>query len=500
MTINVDGLGDYPRSPIERIASILEQVLRTSPDFLLMQEVTMPMYTEIQRVLTGWNVKKRHDQTEEYFNVTAAKWLGTAADRSTSFAFPSSNNGRHTLTVRRGEWALINVHAESGPHSVDRDARAEQLRYMSRSHERDAARVHLVVGDLNVRPGEDQCLLSEGWRDAWCVFDDNMFDPDDWTWQASGHRARFDRLYMHNSTTATAQCIQIERLTSVWGALTDHVALRVVVRKVPRRASLLQLPGPQGLPDDGEPAPNPTSASLAKEVKPCQLSGASGSRTEATDAHKRSQDVQVVVIANAVETAVTRFQELVRRCQEDPVQREDLEENSLTPWKDVPEACGFRISRRRDGGANPRATAADKEAQRQRYAKCKVWALQCGLSESEFQSQLDGVPADKHQRGLAGLPACLRRLESNYWEHAKRECIDIAIRRAAADAGGRLGAEHTAEEAAKEVSELMSSEAVRLSRWVSLSKSWRSKTGLHLTADACKTLGHTRGNVFFSSC
>jgi len=313
VTVNVDGLGDYPRSPTERMASILEEVLRTSPDFLLMQEVTMPMYMEIQRVLADWKVKKRHILTEEYFNVTATKWPGKAADRSTSLPFPSSNNGRHTLTVRRGEWAVINVHAESGPHSDDRDARAEQLRYMSRSHERDAARVHVLVGDLNVRPGEDQCLLSEGWRDAWCVVgrgDRQMnmvfHDPDDWTWRESESRARFDRVYMHNSTLAAIKCVQIERLTTVWGEWTDHVALRAVVRKVPRRVSLTQVPGPQGQPDDGESAPNPMSAGPTKEVGPCQLS--SGPVAEISDAHKRSQDVQVVVVASAVETEATRFQ------------------------------------------------------------------------------------------------------------------------------------------------------------------------------------------------
>jgi len=129
VTVNVDGLGEYPRSPTERRASILEEVLRTSPDFLLMQEVTTPMYMEAHRVLTDWKVKKNHDQTEEYFNVTATKWPAKAADRSTSFPSPSSNNGRHTLTVRRGEWAVINVHAEFGTHAVvDRDARAEQPR------------------------------------------------------------------------------------------------------------------------------------------------------------------------------------------------------------------------------------------------------------------------------------------------------------------------------------------------------------------------------------
>ena len=170
--------------------------MRTSPDFLLMQEVTMPMYTEIQRILTTWKVKKRHDQKEEYFNVTATKWPGSAADRSTSYAFPKSHNGRHTLTVRRGELAVVNVHAESGSRSVDCDARAEQLRYMSRSHERDDTKVHLLVGDLNIRPGEEQCLLSEGWRDAWSTYARSS-NSDDWTWRAGRHSFRFDRVLHH---------------------------------------------------------------------------------------------------------------------------------------------------------------------------------------------------------------------------------------------------------------------------------------------------------------
>ena len=40
VTANVDGLGNYPHSPTECMESILEEVLRTSPDFLSMQEVT----------------------------------------------------------------------------------------------------------------------------------------------------------------------------------------------------------------------------------------------------------------------------------------------------------------------------------------------------------------------------------------------------------------------------------------------------------------------------
>ena len=481
VTVNVDGLGIYRRSEIERMTSILEEVLRTSPDFLLMQEVTMPMYIEIQRVLTDWKVRKRRDQKEKYFNVTATKWAGKTTDRSTSFSFPSSNNGRHTLTVRRGEWAVINVHAESGPNTVDRDARAEQLLYMSRSHERDATRVHVLVGDLNIRQGEDECLISEGWLDAWCLFDTNLYGGlDDWTWgrlddRTIGklNRARFDRVYIHNSTLATAQCIQIQRLTTVWGTLTDHVALRAVVRKVPRCEPLIQIPEPQDLPDDGESVPNPISTGIVKEVLPGQLS--SDSLTEISYARNRSQDVQVLFVASAVEREVTRFRELVRRCQEDPLQRKDLKEDTLPPWEDIPTCGEFRVVQHREGSGRRRVTPTDKLAQRQKYAKCRDWALQCGISEGELHSTLQRTPTQHSQYGRVGLPACLKRsMDTNCtsWQHVKRVCEDIAIRRAAADAGRRLEGEQTAKRAAEEVSALMSSSEFRFNRLVHLPQSW----------------------------
>ena len=83
-----------------------------------------------------------------------------------------------------------------------------------------------------------------------------------------------------------------------------------------------------------------------------------------------------------------------------------------------------------------------------------------------------------------------------FGQHAKRECMDVAIRRAAADTGRRLGGEQTAEQAAEEMSALMSPEGTRLSRLVSLPESWRNTCGLHLLADAQKTLGHNLKKVF----
>ena len=90
--------------------------------------------------------------------------------KRTSHAFPSSENGRHLLTVRRGGWAVVNAHAESGGRAAERDHRATQLAYMSRLHElheHEDGQLWVFAGDFNVREGEDHCLRAEGWHDVW---------------------------------------------------------------------------------------------------------------------------------------------------------------------------------------------------------------------------------------------------------------------------------------------------------------------------------------------
>ena len=118
-------MGDYARSATDRIAGILGEILKVSPQFVLLQEVTTAMYVEIKRILADWQVYRKRQQAEEYFNVTAVRLTTGPADRCTSFAFPSSHNGRHSLTVRRGDWVVTNIHAESGSRSVERDARSQ---------------------------------------------------------------------------------------------------------------------------------------------------------------------------------------------------------------------------------------------------------------------------------------------------------------------------------------------------------------------------------------
>jgi len=253
VTVNVDGLGcHYSLTPKERIKKILEIITSTMPDFLLMQEVTMPMYETIRSSLgRHWKVYKRRQQSENYFNVTATKWLEKAGDKFSSRLFPSSENGRHILTVRRGPWAVMNVHAESGPSKQSCEERVKQLLLMSQSHERDDDdRVQILAGDMNARTGEDQCLYDEGWTDAWWQVmesEDASRGRSAWTWYREGQKvARYDRVYMHSSNRFNVKCTQIERLTTVLPEYTDHVALHVVVRLV----ALTPIPASRVLPDD----------------------------------------------------------------------------------------------------------------------------------------------------------------------------------------------------------------------------------------------------------
>ena len=152
MTVHVDGLGTYRASPSARMDEILKEVLEAKPDVLLLQEVVVEMYAVLRRRLPGWKLHRRHDHAEEYFNVTAVRTRpASAGEKSTSYAFPTSNNGRHMLTARRDGWAIVNVHAESGRHQEERDQRVAQLEYMSRMHERDDDKLWVLAGDFNAR-------------------------------------------------------------------------------------------------------------------------------------------------------------------------------------------------------------------------------------------------------------------------------------------------------------------------------------------------------------
>ena len=145
VTVNVDGLGEYDAPPSERMEAILEEVLAVSPDVLLLQEVLHEMHATLRQRLPRWKTYRRRDCPEEYFNVTAVRTAPESeADATTCYAFPTSSNGRHVLTVRRGHWAISNLHAESGGRREERGQRCAQLQYLSRMHELEEMR-HSVV-------------------------------------------------------------------------------------------------------------------------------------------------------------------------------------------------------------------------------------------------------------------------------------------------------------------------------------------------------------------
>ncbi len=233
VSVNVDGLGDYGMSPVQRMGAILDKVLAVSPDMVLLQEVVAPMYAVVRERCAGWQVHRKHEQLEEYFLVTAVKSAVGANDKCTSFAFPSSRNGRHLLTVRRGCWSVVNVHAESGGHQDERDERAKQISYLSRAHEQDCARNHVLAGDFNLRPGEEHSLHSEDWSDVWLRMSTavDQVVGDVWTWKAGANAARYDRIYTHAASRDEVHCVECSRIAAVWGSLTDHVALHAVLQR-----------------------------------------------------------------------------------------------------------------------------------------------------------------------------------------------------------------------------------------------------------------------------
>ena len=56
----------------------------------------------------------------------------------------------------------------------------------------------------------------------------------DWTWSRHGHEARFDRVFVRDAQNgAKAERQAIARLSDLWPALSDHVALHAVFVRRP---------------------------------------------------------------------------------------------------------------------------------------------------------------------------------------------------------------------------------------------------------------------------
>lgn len=147
----------------------------------------------------------------------------------------AARNGRHVVITHLGGWVIQNTHVESGRNAEARDAREAQIRQLSDRHRHGSVSddaVCVLAGDFNLRAEEEKPLLNEGWRDAWLW--PAALAGEAWTWSGHGHKARFDRFFVHDAQNGvTVERQAIERLSGLWPALSDHVALHAVFARRP---------------------------------------------------------------------------------------------------------------------------------------------------------------------------------------------------------------------------------------------------------------------------
>ena len=490
VTVNVDGIGSYEASPEARMEAIADHVLSLNPDVLLFQEIMMVMYLVLRRRFPGWAVYRKHDVAEEYFVVTLVKdAAGAEDDRTSSYLFPTSNNGRHLLTVRRRGWALVNVHAESG--GAERDERARQFLHMSRLHEHDQDRTYVLAGDFNAREGEDLCLLSEGWADAWVdarsVRDVEDLQEDDWTWRRGPSAMRFDRVYVHARGDETVECVSVTRVMDVWDTLTDHAALRVELRRRPYPPAdakpsieIVTIPARSRAPEDDRPSRRRRGSPKVSAAKRQQKG--MGVRL----------DVRVVEIANAVTQGLRSWRNFAGVCVDQTKGPGDAEVSGHVgmdiAWEDLPPGA-FKASKLRGRGVRRRVTEAEREEQRRRYIGFLGWASACGLDEGDVRRCLESISA-RQQRSkfvsrTAAIPECmqLEGTDADDIELVGLDCRAAGLRKAASEAGRLLGGRIEAEIAAQEMTALFALRRDEYERRkAALPWKWQRNNGLCLHA------------------
>ena len=342
VTLNVDGLGEYATAPAARMEAILDEVLVVKPDVLLLQEITFPMFTQLRRRLPEWKVCRKREVSEDYFNVTLMRH---GADRTSSLPLPASSNGRHLVITRQRGWTIWNTHAESGSQEAARDARQRQLLHMSRLHEKETDdQFCILAGDLNLHVREEVQLEQQGWRDAWS----SRPGVDNWTWCKGLHKRQYDRVFLHDPANGERlECTEIQRLTGVWPALSDHAALHVVVRRTSK----------QHMPRRLEPflghRPSSSATGLAVTSSLGTGQAAHVSETFTTNVER----VPVVAIANAIVLCA----KAVRNAGLLGV-NEVGNTGDQPKWCTVPKECRFKVEK--PGGRNNQhfATLEEKTA------------------------------------------------------------------------------------------------------------------------------------------
>ena len=150
-----------------------------------------------------WSLHKRSSTESVSYVVIASKLSKQTGERAKSKLL-ESNQYRHSLSLTRQGLHFITVHAESGGDADSRDYRASQLQYLARAYESVGGGACVLAGDFNLRQGEDQVLVNEGWRDSACHFD-GVEPSDGWTWEGWNFRARYDRVYIHAGVAKLAK-------------------------------------------------------------------------------------------------------------------------------------------------------------------------------------------------------------------------------------------------------------------------------------------------------
>ena len=445
VSCNVDGLGHYGHSSPARMKAILQHLLGVQPDVLALQEVTTDMFAQLQSDLPGWKLYRMRTVTEEYFNVIAARH---GSERTTSFPFASSANGRHLITMRWRGWTVVNTHAESGSRDVERDARESQLLHMSRLHELEDGQVCVLAGDFNLRAGEEAPLEREGWRDAWST---SAAGAEDWTWCRASSHARYDRIFLHDAAPpgCRVECTHIQRLAALWPCFSDHVALHAVLRCRPSEGASVGRLGAHAA--GGAAALHSATGHERRQAKAAATSGqepdAESSSTGMTPAplargqgrpaaSAPARALPVVLIGSAV---VQCAMAVHRASVSEPGEATGGDDGGEMPkWSQVPKLCGFKTERFGGRGQQRWATAEQRTAQCQEYGRYIRWAREsCGLTVPEFEALLQRA-ASTHQNlwGAAGLPSALQQ---SRWPdritpraHAVLLCRAAGLRKAAA--------------------------------------------------------------------
>ena len=118
----------------------------------------------------------------------------------------------------------------------------------------------------------------------------------------------------HASCDASVRCVAIQRLPGVWGNLTDHVALHVVLKRVssvvPNRA------------DCELAALAPSAPPQAGRSDSCNADTPAARYDATTPPPLPRADIPVVAIANAATRALRELWASCEKCMEDPARKE----------------------------------------------------------------------------------------------------------------------------------------------------------------------------------